>query len=202
LHHHLGRLTSLILGATLAIGISLGSAVPVVACSCVGAQPMAAYAGNPDHVIFAGIVELPEARAVPVRVTRWFQGPDAPAIVWLDGTAFDADSAACGTALPPAGTEWIFVAYRVDGGMLGINSCTPHAAASAPTGQAMFADAVATFGDGLVVGPTPGPPTGPASPDDPPLTLVLLIAAAVALLVSVAGAVLLTRARPDPADHP
>ena len=49
--------------------------------------------------------------------------------------------ASCETPLPPAGTEWIFVASRFEG-ELAVNLCTPHAAVGSDAGTAMLADAV------------------------------------------------------------
>jgi hypothetical protein len=126
---------------------------------------MATYAGKAEHVIFTGVVQAPDGRGVPVRVTRWFQGPGRDPIVWLGTGGFGGDGASCGTVLPTAGTEWIFVAFRGDTQELGVNLCTPHAAASDAAGQAMFTDAVATFGQGVIMDPTLEPaPTTPAAP--------------------------------------
>jgi hypothetical protein len=151
---------------------------------------MAAYRGDATQAIFTGVVQVPEARGVPVRVTRWFQGPSPDQLVWLDGNGFGADGASCGTPLPPAGTEWIFVAYRTETNELGVNLCTPHAPASDAAGQAMFADAVATFGQGLVVNAVPGStatPTSSTASDGLPLPLPVLGAIAIAALASVAA---------------
>jgi len=192
------RAGALIVAATLALGILLWTAVPAVACSCMGPQPMAAYRGDPTQAIFTGVVQAPEARGVPVRVTRWFQGPSPDPLVWLDGRGFGVDGASCGTPLPPAGTEWIFVAYRTETGQLGVHLCTPHAAASDATGQAMFADAVATFGQGLVMDPVPAPTptTSPAAPAGLPLPLPVVGVMAIAVVALAAGlGLLLIRGR-------
>jgi hypothetical protein len=197
------QISTVLFAAVLAVGLLLGAAIPAVACSCIEPQPMAVYAGDADQVVFTGIVQPPDPRGVPVRVTRWFQGPDTSAIVWLDSQGFTGDGASCGTALPPAGTEWIFVAYRSDGRELGVNMCTPHAPASAVAGQAMFADAIATFGEGVVMDPAPGPPTTtPAASDGLPLPLPLLIATGIGVLGFIAGLALLRRpGRKDRADQ-
>ncbi len=98
-------------------------------------------------------------------VSNWFQGSDAAPTVWLAGDGFGVEGSMCGAALPPAGTEWIFVAFRTEGSELGVNLCSPHAAASSVDGQAMFADAVATFGQGQTVNAEPSPP--PSAPSTP-----------------------------------
>ncbi len=164
MRHHRERLMAFLAAVALAAGILVATAVPAVACSCVEPQPMAAYAGDADSIIFTGIVQPPDAGGVPVRVTRWFQGPDRSAFVRLAGAGFGADGASCGTPLPAAGTEWIFVAYRSpDGPELGVNLCTPHASAASAEGRAMFVDAIGTFGEGFVVDPVPSPPTTPVT---------------------------------------
>ena len=147
----IGRPVTALLSALFALGFLLATAIPAAACSCIAPQPMAAYAGDPTQVVFTGVVMSPDARGVPVQVTHWFQGNDPAAIVWLDRSGFGADGASCGTAMPPVGAEWIFVSYKAETGDLGVNLCTPHAAASDATGQAMYKDAVATFGEGITV---------------------------------------------------
>lgn len=181
-----GRARTLAVASALAGGILIATAVPAVACSCVEAQPMASYAGDAAHAVFTGVVQVPDGRGVPVRVTRWFQGPSRDAIVWLDADGFGLDGASCRTALPPAGTEWIFVAYRTEAGGLGVHLCTPHAAASDAAGQAMFADAVATFGQGLIPGPAPGSPSTTPTTGESPIPLPVLVGAGSAALVALA----------------
>jgi hypothetical protein len=198
--HRQTRIAALVIAAALAVGISLGSATPAVACSCMGPQPMAAYAGDPEQVIFTGTVGIPDARGVPVRVTRWFQSPDTPAIVWLQANGFGGDGASCGTPLPPAGSEWIFVAYLTEERQLGVNLCTPHAAAAGADGQAMFADALATFGQGRVMDPEPDPPATTTTPDSVPFPLLLRVALAAIAFVS-GVALLVRRGRREPADQ-
>ena len=186
---------AIVAAAALATGILVATAVPAVACDCVGPQPMAAYAGDAEQVIFTGVVQPPDGRGVPVRVTRWFQGPDRSAFVRLAGTGFGADGASCGTPLPAAGTEWIFVAYRSpDGPELGVNLCTPHASAATAEGRAMFADAIATFGEGFVVDPAPSSPaTTGATPAGLVEPLLPVIAVGIVILGAVIGLLLVAR---------
>jgi len=201
MRHRLTPATSLLFAIALAVGTLLGTAIPAAACSCVAPQPMAAYAGDPDQVIFTGVVQLPDARGVPILVTNWFQGLDPAPTVWLAREGFGNDGASCGTALPPAGTEWIFVAYRTEGSELGVNLCTPHAAASAPEGQAMFADAVATFGQGQTINAEPStPPSAPTNPEAPiapdtQLPAATLAALAVGAFVLIGAIIVLARRR-------
>ena len=188
----LTRPLTTLFGALFALGFLLATAVPVAACDCQGPQPMSAYAGDPSQVVFTGVVMPPDARGVPVQVTHWFQGSEPAAIVWLDASGFGGDGASCGTSMPPASAEWIFVAWRSEEtAELSVNLCTPHAAASDPTGQAMYEDAVATFGEGI----TPADPAGGAPPnaEGEPSQLPLAIGGAVFIAVVVATAFVVVR---------
>jgi hypothetical protein len=197
--HRLALPITALVATFVAVGYLLATAIPAMACSCVGPQPMAAYAGSPDQVVFTGIVQAPDGRGVPVAVTHWFQGDDAAPIVWLDRAGFGGDGGMCGTSLPPAGAEWIFVAWGSEGSELSVNLCTPHAAASDPAGQAMYQDAVATFGEGIVPGgEAGGDPSSSTSPgrDTADAPALLLVGGAVVLLLMAGGAaVVLARGR-------
>jgi hypothetical protein len=177
----------------------LAMALPVAACSCMGPEPMAAYVGSPERAIFSGTVQAAEPVGTPVIVTRWFQGEGAAGIVWIKGE-WGQGGASCETPLPPAGTEWIFVASRFEG-ELAVNLCTPHAAVGSDAGAAMLADAIATFGDGGGGGAPPGESPPPAAPvqgaggaavDPMPIVLTVGLVAAAGL---VAGALLVVRGR-------
>ncbi len=171
------------ISALFALGFLLATAVPAVACSCVGPQPMSAYAGDPNQVVFTGVVMPPDGRGVPVQVTRWFQGSDPAASVWLDRSGFEADGASCGTAMPPIGAEWIFVSWKSEEGQLTVNLCTPHASASDPTGQAMFKDAIATFGEGI----TPADPNAGTTTESGGLPALPVLAGGAVVLMLVFG---------------
>ena len=194
MRRHLTPAASMMFAVALAVGALLGTAIPAAACSCIGPQPMSAYAGDPDQVIFTGIVQVPDARGVPVLVSNWFQGPDAAPTVWLASDGFGDEGSLCGATLPPAGTEWIFVAFRTEGSELSVNLCSPHASASSADGQAMYADAVATFGQGQTVNAEPSPPpAAPTSPNAPipsdllpALTVAGLALAAFVLIAAIA----------------
>lgn len=191
-HRRLTRPVTAFVGTVFAFGFLLATAVPAAACSCMGPQPMSAYAGDPNQVVFTGVVMPPDAQGVPVQVTHWFQGSDAAPIVWLDRSGFGGDGASCGTAMPAAGVEWIFVSWRSEEGALGVNLCTPHAPASDPTGQAMFKDAVATFGEGI----TPADPnatTETESGGSPALPVLAGGAIALMVVVGVGAVTLLAR---------
>lgn len=159
------RLVTAYASTVLILGVYLAAAPPVAACDCMTLEPMTAYVGSPERVIFTGTVQGLEPNGVPVLVTRWFQGPDAAGIVMLKGT-WGEGGASCETPLPPAGTEWIFVAWRNEAGELEVNLCTPHAALGTDAGEAMLADAIATFGGGGGGGGTSGNPGAqpPAQP--------------------------------------
>lgn len=193
-------LRRLLAGATSLAFVLVGylaMALPVAACDCMAMEPMAAYAGSPERVIFSGTVQMPEPAGTPVVVTRWFQGEGASGIVRVDGE-WGQGGASCETPMPPAGTEWIFVASRFEG-ELAVNLCTPHAAVGSDAGAAMLADAIATFGDGGGAPPGESPPpaapvqgSGGAAVDPMPILLIVGLVAAVGL---VAGALLAVRRR-------
>ena len=183
-----------LVGAVFAVGIYLAAPGPAFACSCIGPQPMAALASDPHNVIFTGVVQPLDDRGSPVVVTRWFAGPGAAAVVWIDPSSFGNDGASCGIAPLPVGAEWIFVAWRQETGELIVNLCSPHAVLAEPDGEAMLADAIATFGGGVAPSPSPSdPPTPvPVSGDDPTIP-ILIIAFGGGLLVL--GGVILVMSR-------
>lgn len=153
--------------SSFAVGVALSLVLlalprPAVACSCVPTQPMAAYAGEPDTVVFTGVTEPRDARGYPVSITRWFQGEVLVPRVWLAASGFDGNSASCGIDPLPVGLEFVFIAYRVPGsGELIVNLCAPHAPIGTPEGDAMVADAIATFAGGA-------PPSAELPPTGPP----------------------------------
>jgi hypothetical protein len=172
----------------------LAMALPVAACDCTALEPMSAYVGSAERVIFSGTVQTPEPNGTPVLVTRWFQGQGAAGIVHVQGE-WGPGGASCETPLPPAGTEWIFVASRFEGELV-VNLCTPHAAVGSDAGTAMLADAVATFGGG-----GGAPPAEPAAipqgasgavADQLPVALVV---GSVAIVGLIAGVLLVVRSR-------
>jgi hypothetical protein len=190
------RLVATVSSLALVLVAYLAMALPVAACDCMALEPMSAYVGSPERVIFSGTVQAPEPAGTPVLVTRWFQGEGAAGIVWVQGE-WGQGGASCETPLPPAGTEWIYVASKFEG-QLAVNLCTPHAAVASDAGAAMLADAITTFGDGG--GPPPGesPPAAPGAPgpgagaaaDPLPIALVVGSVAAIGLI---AGALLVVR---------
>ena len=161
--HPLRRIAALGWSLALALSAYLATAVPVAACDCMAMEPMKAYADQPSWTIFSGVVQAPEPNGVPVLVSRWFQGDGAGAIVWIQGT-WGTGGASCETPLPPAGSEWIFLASRRETGELDVNLCTPHAAVGTDAGAAMLADAIATFGDGGGAPHNEEPPAAPIEP--------------------------------------
>jgi hypothetical protein len=143
---------------------------PVVACSCVGFTSWK-EAVTPETAVFAGTAGPREARGVPVRVERWFQGKGAAPTVWLAGGSFNGIpgiSNSCGIDPPPAGSSWLWVAYPGEGGDFGTGLCSPAVDLATPEGQAVLKEADALFGGEapIIPDPTPGttPDAGPATP--------------------------------------
>lgn len=165
---------SFILAAALLLG--LGTAIPrvVSACSCVGPQPLAAYAG-PDTVIFSGTVVGEDVDGVRVGVERWFSGSGAAAVVLIEGDF--GNGASCGVgSRPAAGTRWLWVAFRppaeglanpIDAGAVQINICQPFADLATPAGAALLEEAMATFGEGAPV-PVPADIASPGTVEETP----------------------------------
>jgi hypothetical protein len=166
--------------AVLAIGLlmGLGMAVPRVAhaCSCIGPQPIADYAG-PENVIFAGEALGPDEGGVRFGVDEWFSGTEPAEVVRIAGDF--GNGASCGVGFTPAeGSEWMVVAWRPPpedplgeleaNENLSISICQPFVDLSTPEGQALHADAVAAFGDGS--GSESPPPEAPATPAITPST--------------------------------
>ncbi len=164
-------LGALVLASALLLG--RGVAIPEVAsaCSCIGPQPLEAYAG-PDTAIFAGQVVGDDPDGVRVAVEQWFSGTGAAPIVLIAGDF--SNGASCGVGSRPSlGSRWIWVAWRpqdeegipnpLDDGVQ-ISICQPFADLSTPQGEALLQEAIATFGGGAA--PT-GSPSGEAPTDGP-----------------------------------
>ena len=202
LTHVLGRLGSVLAALAIVVTAQLATPRPVFACDCMAAEPMAAYAGQPQWTVFTGVVQAPDQEGVPVLVSRWFQGDGAAGLVRIEGT-WGVGGASCETPLPLAGTEWIFVSSRRETGELDVNLCTPHAALTTDTGAAMLADAIATFGDGggaTVASAEPATPaepgTGGTAPAGGLADPVVLAGGGAAAAVAVLAVWLATRRRP------
>ena len=82
------RLVATVSSLALVLVAYLAMALPVAACDCMALEPMSAYVGSPERVIFTGTVQAPEPNGTPVLVTRWFQGEGAAArmpVRWRGG---------------------------------------------------------------------------------------------------------------------
>jgi hypothetical protein len=137
---------------------------PVIACSCVGFTSWK-EAVTPETAVFAGTAGPREARGVPVRVERWFQGKGAAPTVWLAGGSFNGIpgiSNSCGIDPPPAGSSWLWVGWPAEDGTFGTGLCSPAARLDSPEGQAMLAEAVTAFGEAPAPAAETAPPTAEA----------------------------------------
>lgn len=211
------RPANILIAVAAFIALGLVGLVPgqAFACSCAGPQPMPAYAGDPRILIFSGTIAPGDGPGVTVLVERWFQGGTNPEVE-LDPREFGIHGESCQIARPPAGSRWIFVAWVATVGDLpSVGLCSPHALLDTPEGQAMLADATATFGGsppaasaaptGSVSPVSPAGPTAPASAAPSPVTDALgavasvapaLAGIAVAGLVLFGSLILLARRRP------
>lgn len=200
------RLASLLIAIALLATVRLSIPPSVAACSCMGPQPMAAYAEDPQVAIFTGVTAEVTPEGQPAVVTRWFKGGGIlePRVVF-DGSVFDPSmqGGACGIQPLPVGVEHIFVVWRVDGqDTLAISSCAPYAPVAEDAGAAMLADALATYA--AVTPPSASdPPTTPqADPTSAADTFgpILIVLGAVGLAGAMFGAVLVLgrrRSTPD-----
>jgi hypothetical protein len=125
-----------------------------------------------------------------VTVTRWYKGggllePRA----WLHPGGFSVTGGGADCSVPPlpVGTEFIFIAYALEG-MYSVGLCSPHAAVATPEGQSMVADAVRVFGGGGP--PATGPPiASPPSAPTPSGTSGFVLALPLVLAILALGAI-------------
>jgi hypothetical protein len=167
----LGSMGSLLLAIGLVLGV--GTAIPrmALACSCVAPMAIEDYAVD-ENVIFAGQVVGQPDPGVRYAVENWFSGTEPSDTVRVAGD-FEGGGM-CGLGFTPAeGTRWVGIAWRppTDDPLaeLGANEelqvsiCQPFLDLDTPEGQALFDEAVAAFGTGGGVDPSPDP----ASPESP-----------------------------------
>lgn len=192
------RIGLLLLALALTATVRLAIPEASVACSCAMPQsPMRAAAGDVSVAVFTGVAGPQQVAGVPVRLTRWFQGPPPPSgVAVLDQAGFlEPLGGSCGTAAPDVGTEWVFVAERNAVGRYVVNLCTTHAPLASDLGRELLAEAVAVFGPPIVpeapsAEPDPGAAADPASllgSIVPIVLIVLFVAGALAGTVAVAG---------------
>lgn len=184
------------LAASALLALLPGSAV---ACSCAMPGSMAETARDPDTVIFSGTI-LPSGRpAVDVAVDHWFKsGGGATTTLAADGFNDRGGGADCRVPYPAAGSSWIYVAYLLPdtGAQLHTNLCSPQGRLDTPEGQAMLADAISVFGEGVSPSPSTLPSSGPLDPIGTIVGDIAPIIGAVAVVgIVFAGLALLLRRR-------
>jgi hypothetical protein len=191
----MGRRRILVAILALSLGllvrpVAVGS---TVACSCaMDADPMLTAARDPAQAIFTGVVGAPVAVGTPVVLTRWFRGPAAGAVVWLDNEGFeDPFAGMCGTPRPPANTEWIFAAWPSEGGKFRVDMCSQHAQLGTESGQQMLQTVTTVLGPPAV----PIAQPDPGESDSPMGGIVAIAVGLVAVLGLVAGMFLVTGRR-------
>ena len=147
---------------------------PVAACSCVGFTTWK-EAVTPETAVFSGTAGQRQARGVPVRVERWFQGMGAAPNVWLTAGSFNGNpgvSSSCGINAPLAGSTWLWVAYPAENGDWGTGLCSPAGDLSTAEGAAMLKEALAAFAGGAIIPQEATPePTADAAPTPGPADL-------------------------------
>jgi hypothetical protein len=188
LYRRLALLTTL---PVLTSAVWLLAAGPTVACSCVPPGPIETYATG-EHAIFSGTAGPSDARGVPVRVATWFSGDGAAPMVYLAASSF-GDSAMCGTTVPPAGSAWVWIAYRGEQGELVTGSCSPHAQLGTPEGDELLAEATRVY-EGVVLSDPSEPPEVAPSPPVPADMAPVILAGTIGLgLVLFLGVAVLAR---------
>ena len=170
-HAPMRRLASLLMAFALVATVRMAIPPSVAACSCMGPQPMIAYAEDPSVVIFTGVPAPMETAGQPAVVTRWFKGGGIlePRVVF-DASGFGEDGgASCMIPPLPVGGEYIFVAYRTEGqDTLGLGLCSPHAPVADAAGAEMLRDAMGAY---AAVTPTSASDP-PANPEEAPASAV------------------------------
>jgi hypothetical protein len=180
--------------------VSFGVPAQVAACSCAQLGSLAEYL-DADSSLILGTTGARVGNDVPFLVERWFAGPGAARVVSLvpgdqimpDGTT---SWNSCGIDLP-AGRHLLLVVYREASGRFQPSICAPVGDVDQPEGQALLAEAQATFGTGTV----PEDPPTTEGPVDPTTTLTPEVLAAAGILAAatmilVGGVVLIARRRP------
>jgi hypothetical protein len=200
-------LAAALVAALLAFVPQLAMPRPVAACSCIAPQPLAQYATD-GSVILSGTVIGRDALGVQVAVTQWFSGDRPSPLVRIAGDF--GNGASCGVGSePPAGSSWIWVAWRPEGeDDLSISICTPFADLSTPEGQSLLAEAQQTFAGGGVPSPAPGSPSEPPVESTPPedagvtggTVMIAAVGGVVVLAALVLGATAVVARRRRPAD--
>ncbi|HEX4897839.1 MAG TPA: hypothetical protein VFV53_05710 [Candidatus Limnocylindrales bacterium] len=136
--------------AVLAGGFSLlGLAAPgcAYACSCIQPQPIAEYANEPGTLILKGTVTVYDetSRRGQFHVERWFKGSSDLADIPIRG----GDGADCGLTLT-SGQTLVMVAFEEEG-VLAPNICSPWGDLATAEGQALEAQTIEAFGEGVPV---------------------------------------------------
>jgi len=157
----------------------LGLATPgcAYACSCVQPEPIAAYANEPDTLILKGTVTVYDetSHRGQLHVERWFQGSSDVADIPIQG----GDGADCGLTLT-SGQALVMVAFENEG-VLVPNICSPWGDLATAEGQALEAQTVDAFGEGVPV-PDGGDTVAPTD-DGFAVPMIVPIAGVVIVLI-------------------
>jgi hypothetical protein len=176
----------------LTTAVWLMAAGPTVACSCMAPGPIETYA-TAENAIFSGTAGPRDALGVPVRVATWFSGEGAAPMVYLAASSF-GDSASCGTAEPPPGSAWLWVAYRSEGELYA-GLCSPHGQLGTPEGDALLAEATKAYGGVALSDPSEPPEAAPSAPVPAEMAPVILAGTIGIGVVMFVGVALLARRR-------
>jgi hypothetical protein len=141
-----------------------------LACYCMQQTSLAEVDLADQVTIVVGTVGAALPDRTVIGVDTWFHGPFPTNVVWVMGGTNSSSS--CDARIT-AGERRVLILYggpRAPGanGLYSTSSCAPSGVAGTPEGDALFAEAVAAFGD----------PLAPPSPDpqlDSPMNLSPLL---------------------------
>ena len=171
--------------AGIAFGLAVFWAQAVIvpgrvwACRCAEPRPLAQVVTGEQVAVIVGSVGQPLVDRTPITVETWFHGAPPAGVVWLAGGTQMASS--CDISLTP-GSTWVLVLYGGPmapgaGGFYSAGSCDPHGMLGTAHGDAVLAEAIATFGAGQL----------PEVPEPEPVPAIDLSAVGHGLLWAVAA---------------
>jgi hypothetical protein len=193
------RFVPLLAALVLAIGIVGGLPGRSVACSCMPSVSLAeAAARSPDLAVFVGTVTAfqPDATTggglATIEVEGTFRGPALPQAM----LARSGNGADCGLMVA-VGERRLFTARADEQGTWSPGICDPQGLLGTPDGDAMLAEAEATFGPLQAVAAPPPitSPEGSSGGPDPVVTAAVAVAAVILAVGLVGGAISLVRRR-------
>lgn len=199
-----GRLGRVLVATAVLVGVlaarDVGAPSTTSACSCVPwPESVAAYRTDAQVRVLSGTVVTLAGERGTFAIERVFKGPVPGPVMAIDG----GEPGMCGLGLK-VGLRLVMATWT-DGDVLQPSSCMPSAVLPSPEGNALLADAEASYGGLAPPDPAPvdatTPPVASPGPATADLALPLAIGAAVAVTVLLfGGLIVLSRRRPQGRD--